>query len=174
MPNQTETIKPGARTRIAHETREFVGVFLFVAPFFLSFEAYRMYLLRDLREPYVALGLALFSALVLSKVILIGEFIHLGSHFRRGPLLLVSLWDAAVFTVFYAMFHLLDVGIHAVIHRESFAAAVRTEAFTHVGRMAMRMVVVFFAFIPFFALRESRHVIGEENFDRLFFGSRRH
>jgi uncharacterized membrane protein YozB (DUF420 family) len=118
--------------------------------------------------------MALVSALVLSKVILIGELLKPGSRFQHRPLLIVAVYKAAVFTVFYLFFHLLESGIRGVLHGEPFLQAVHAEAFTRPGRLAIRMLFVFFAFIPFFALLESRHVIGEERFRHLFFGVGRH
>ena len=171
MPDETRTTKPSARERFAHEMREFETVFLFIAPFCLSFEAYRMYWEGKTR-PVLGLGLALLNAMVLSKIVLIGEMAHLGESSRNKPLLVITVHKAAVFAVFYSLFHLLERGVHGLLHGESFQNALRAE-FTHGGGLAIRTFVVFFAFIPFFALRESRQIIGEERFTRLFLGSGR-
>ena len=164
-------MKAHARERVAHELREFVTVFFFLAPFFLAFEAYHLYLKGSLGEPLLSFGMALFNALVLSKVILIGEMAHLGELSRGRPLHVVTIHKSAVFTVFYTLFHLLERGIHGLVHGESFWKAVQAEAFVHGGGLALRMIVVFFVFIPFFALRELRRVIGEERFQQLFRGN---
>lgn len=85
----------------------------------------------------------------------------------------VTIHKSAVFTIFYMLFHLLERGIHGLRHGESFVEAVRTAAFAHGGGLALHFAFVFFAFIPFFALREGRLVIGEERFHQLFLGSGR-
>jgi hypothetical protein len=167
-------MKAHTRERVVHELREFVTVFFFLAPFFLAFEAYRLYLEGNLREPLLAFGMALFNALVLSKVILIGEMAHLGEFSRGKPLHVVTIHKSAVFTVLYSLFHLLERGIHGLLHGESLWKAVQAEIFVHGGGLALRLLVLFFALIPFFALRELRRVIGEEQFQQLFLGSGRH
>lgn len=48
-----------AKQKIAHEMSEYLTVFLLVAPFVLSFTAYRMYLEGELGERYLAFGMAL-------------------------------------------------------------------------------------------------------------------
>ena len=166
--------KARAREWLVHELREFVTVFFFLAPFFLAFEAYRLYLEGNLGEPLLAFGMALFNALVLSKVILIGEMAHLGKLSRNRPLLVTTVHKAAMFAILYTLFHVLEQGIRGIVRGESFLEAVRAEALRPSGGPAIRMVVVFFAFVPFFALRELRRVIGEERFQQLFLGSGRH
>jgi len=173
VPGETKNVKTGARERLAHEVRELATVFALLAPFFLSFEAYRMYLERQLADPLLDFGMALVNALLLSKIILLGEFAHLGTRARSRPLLVVTVHKAAVFTVFYGLFHLLERGIHGLLHGENFLKAVHAEVFTHGGGFAIRLACMFFAFMPFFALMESRQVIGEERFHQLFLGSKR-
>ena len=146
---------------------EFLVVFVFLAPFFLSFAAYRMYLERDFGDPWLRFGMALVNALVLSKVVLIGEMAKLGEGHGNRPLLLVTLRKSAVFAVFYLAFHVVEEGIHGLLHGEAFLDAA-ADVFRGPNGLAIRMLFVFFAFIPFFALRESRRVIGEERFRDLF------
>jgi hypothetical protein len=68
--------------------REFLFVFLFVAPFFLSFEGYKMYLPHEPGSSLFKYGVALLNALVLSKVILIGELAGLGRYSEHKPLII--------------------------------------------------------------------------------------
>ena len=75
------------RHKLTHEITEFLAVFLFLAPFFLAITNYRMYLQGNFSSPYLAYGMSLFNALVLSKIILIGERIHLGGRSRNRALL---------------------------------------------------------------------------------------
>ena len=163
--------KPTAKEKIAHEIGEYTSVFLFVAPFLLALAAYRIYLQGERENPYLEFGMALVNALVLSKIILIGDLMKLGSRIGNRPLFIVTLCKSAIFGIYFLLFHLLEEGVRGWFHHESFLHAVRAE-FAHTDGLAIPILFVFFAFIPFFALRETRHVIGEQRFRHLFFGTR--
>ena len=85
--------------KIGHEIKEFLTVFLFLAPFFFSFAAYGMYVARSLGHPYFQYGAALLNALVLAKIVLIGEQTGLGRRFEKLPLVVPTLFKSAVFTI---------------------------------------------------------------------------
>ena len=120
--------KARAREWLVHELREFVTVFFFLAPFFLAFEAYRLYLEGNLGDPLLAFGMTLFNALLLSKVILIGEMAHLGAVSRNRPLLVTTVHKAAMFAILYTLFHVLEQGIRGIVRGGSFLEALRAEA----------------------------------------------
>lgn len=163
--------KATAKEKIVHEIGEYTTVFLFVAPFLLALAAYRIFLQGERENPYLEFGMALVSALVLSKIILIGDLLKLGSRIGNRPLFIVTICKSALFGVYYLLFRLLEAGVRGLFHRESFLHAVR-EQIVHTDGLAIPLLFVFFAFIPFFALRETQHVIGEERFRHLFFGTR--
>lgn len=159
------------KQKLAHEIREFLAVFLFLAPFFLAITNYRMYLQANFSNPLLAYGMSLFNAAVLSKIILIGELVHLGGRFSNRPLIFVTVNKSAVFTIFYLMFHLLEEGVRGALHAKGFLQAIQAEAFTSVGGLLARLLFVFFTFLPFFALMETRRAMGIECFHELFLGT---
>ena len=162
------------KQKLAHEIREFLAVFLFLAPFFLAITNYRMYLQENFSRPFLAYGMSLFNALVLSKIILIGELVHLGGRFSNRPSIFTTVNKSAVFTIFYFMFHLLEDGVRGALHGKAFLHAIQAEAFTSVGGVMARLLFVFFAFVPFFALMETRRAMGMDRFHELFLGSAHH
>ena len=72
-----------------------VATFLFF--FFGSFTTYRRLVLAEYQIGYFEYGWALLKALVLAKVILIGEILHLGERFHDRPLLVSTLWKTLMF-----------------------------------------------------------------------------
>ena len=152
------------KQKLAHEIREFLAVFLFLAPFFLAITNYRMYLQANFSHPFLAYGMSLFNAAVLSKIILIGELVHLGERFSNRAIVFITVNKSAVFTIFYFMFHLLEDGVRGALHGKGFLHAIQAEAFTSVGGVMARLLFVFFAFVPFFALMETRQAIGMDRF----------
>jgi hypothetical protein len=159
--------KESGKERIVHELREFLTVFLFLAPFFASFATYRIYLKGG--SELLALGLAMVNALVLAKIILIGEIARLGRRSENKPLLVSTIHKSLMFTLLYLAFHVLEEGVHGVLHGHSFfrPLVVEKEEFLGLG------LVLFFAMIPFFAVREMRRVMGADNFRHLFLGRNR-
>ncbi|HEY7390364.1 MAG TPA: hypothetical protein VH640_17745 [Bryobacteraceae bacterium] len=158
-----------AKQRIAHEITELLIVFLFVAPFFLSFEAYRIYLLHEPGNMLFEYGAALVSALALSKIILTGQLFGLGKRSEHQPLIISTVYKAGMFTLLYILFHVLERTIHGVVHGAPFLGALHG-AVARKGEVIARALAVFFAFIPFFALFETRRVMGEVRFLSIFLG----
>src|SRR6516165_7402812 len=130
------------RHKLTHEITEFLAVFLFLAPFFLAITNYRMYLQGNFSHLYLAYGMSLFNALVLSKIILIGELIHLGGRSRNRPLLFITVDKAAVFTVLYFIFHLLEDGVRGSLRGKGFLEAIRAEDFANIGGFFARLLFV--------------------------------
>ena len=69
------------------------------------------------------------------------------------------------------MFHLLEEGVRGALHGKGFLDAIQAEAFTSIGGVLARLLFVFFTFLPFFALMETRRVMGIDRFHELFLGN---
>jgi hypothetical protein len=108
----------------------------------------------------------LINALVIAKVILIGEYAHLGKKHESKPLFLSALYKAFVFSLLVFAFHIVEEAIKRRWHGETFATAYHG---IRVNELLARSVVIFCAFLPLFAFRELRRVLGEDNFSSLFF-----
>lgn len=165
--------KTTARRKIRHEFQELVVVSLLVVPFFVSFAAYRRLLLGAHESAFFDYGMAIVNALVLAKVILIGEIVGLGRRFENKPLIFSTIFKALVFAGFALLFHALEDIVHSLLHHQTFLGALHTLVVAESGGLLLtRALIFFFAFIPFFALRELRRVVGEDEFRRLFVGKR--
>lgn len=163
--------KESGKERIVHELRELLAVFLFLAPFFAAFSTYRIYLTGQSGE-LLALGTAMVNALVLAKIILIGEIAKLGGRYENKPLLVSTIHKAIVFTLLYLAFHVLEEGVRGVLHGHGFFHTL-VAGLLDKKEVLVHGLVMFFAIIPFFALREMRRVMGADNFRHLFFGGNR-
>jgi hypothetical protein len=112
------------------------------------------------------------NALVLAKIILIGELARLGKSSENRRLIISTVHKAAVFTVFYLAFHVLESAVRGLLHGQTFFGALRAATVTEGKELLSLAFVMFFAFIPFFALRETRRVLGADKFRDLFFAKR--
>jgi hypothetical protein len=165
--------KGNYKARIAHELKEFLVVFLILAPFVVSFAIYRMYLAGQPGSELYYYGTALMNALLLSKIILTGEIAGLGKRSDNKPLIISTVHKAVVFAMLYLAFHVLESTVRGLLHGQAFFDALQAVAVAGRRELIGLGFVILFGFIPFFALREIRRVLGEDEFRHLFFGNRK-
>ena len=154
------------KKKAIHEGQEFVGISLYLAFFFCAVVTYSTVLLGKFQVSYFSYGSALINALVIAKVILIGEFARLGKKHEARPLVLSALYKAFLFTLLVFSFHLVEEVIKQLLHGETIASAFHD---MRLDALVCRSLVVFCTFIPLFAFRELQRVLGEDNFRALFF-----
>ena len=164
--------KHGLKQRIIHELREFLRIFLYLAPFFCAFATYRMLLLNQFEARYFAYGSAFVNALILSKIILLGEYLQLGKRQEQKPLIYSTVHKSFAFALLVAVFHLLEDAVKGVLHGAGIVGALTALDGRGMSEMLAHSVVMFCAFLPFFALREIERVLGEGRLADLFFRSR--
>jgi hypothetical protein len=154
------------KQKAKHEFEELAAVFLYLAFFFCALATYNMLLLNKFHISYFTYGTALINALVIAKVILIGESVHLGKKQEHRPLFLSALNKAFLFGLLVFAFHIVEEEVERLLHGETMASAWHAMRFDD---LLGRSVVVFCTFIPLFAFMELRRVLGEGNFRALVF-----
>ena len=158
----------GRKQKIKHELREMLELFVYLAFFFCSIALYDMLLLRQYTVEYLTITFALINALVITKVIMIGEYAKLGRKHEDKALLISAAWKAFVFGLLVFAFHIVEEVIKRLIHGADILKASRGIGFE---QFAGRAIIVFCVFIPLFAFREFRRAMGEEEFRSLVFGN---
>jgi len=160
----------GHKTRLkqkaVHEFREILIIFLYLAFFFSALATYSMLLLDRFHISYFAYGAALINALVITKVILIGEAVHMGDKFETKPLFYSAVYKAFMYSLLVLAFHFLEEIIKGLIHGRDIAGTFRE---IRVDDLLARSVIVFCTFIPLFGFREMRRALGEDRFRSLLF-----
>ena len=121
---------------------------------------------------YTNYGVAVIKALVLGKVSMIGDVLRLARGLEAKPLIYPIPYKTVVFTVFVGVFKIIE---HAIIVLWNGAAA--TEVVVELSEQWLLEVfanslVVFVAFIPFFAIKEIGRVLGKKKVRTLFFQKR--
>ena len=160
----------GLRRRLAHAVQEFLGIFLFLAPWFLAFSTYRILLLSRFEEQRFAYGTAILNALILSKVILTGQILHFGRRHENKPLIYPTIWKSLMFSLLATVFYVVEQIVRGLLRGGGFAAGIVSLRASGAGEILGRSLVMFFAFIPFFALKETGRVLGEGKLAELFLG----
>jgi hypothetical protein len=160
------------RGRIAHELVEYWINFVYLAVFFAAFTWYRRFVLAEYQITYLHYGTAVIEALILAKVILIGDALGLGRSRENGPLIYPTLRKALVFSCFVGVFAIVEHMVVGLIHGKGVAGGLAALWNEGKDEIFSRGLITFFAFIPFFAFRELGMLLGEGKLRDLFF--RRH
>jgi hypothetical protein len=66
------------KQKAKHELQDYAGISLYLAFFFSALATYSMLLLGKFHISYFTFGSALINALVVAKIIMIGEYVRLG------------------------------------------------------------------------------------------------
>jgi hypothetical protein len=157
---------PERRQKIKHELWEMLWLFLYLAFFFCALVTYNALLLSQYNIKYLNYAFALINAAVITKVIMIGEYTRLGRRHENKALLLSAVWKALIFGLLVFAFHIVEEVIKHLIHGADIEKASRGIRF---DELASRSIVVVCVFIPLFAFREIRRVLGEERFHTMLF-----
>jgi hypothetical protein len=153
--------KKGFKQKVVHEFEEVAILSGYLAFFFCALATYSMLLLGKFHVSYFAYGTAVINALVIAKVILIGEALHAGTRYEGKALLYSAIWKAFVFGLLVFAFHVLEEMIRHLIDGKSALGAFHE---IRLDDLLSRSVVIFCTFIPLFVFRELRRVMGEDEF----------
>jgi len=152
--------RPNLKERAVHQLREFLAMFIYLWVLLTLFVINQSAVLAREHHNYQAHFFAFVNALILAKVLLIGEDLHLGNRFRDKPLLYSIFYKCFVFTIFFIGVHILERAIVGVWSGRTIA-----QSFPDIGGGSLNGILslgatVFVALIPFFAFREISRVIG--------------
>ena len=162
----------GLKEKAIEEFKAFWVVAAFLALMFCAFNAYRRLILTEFGISYVNYGAGLVEALIVAKVILIGEALGLGRRLETGPLLVAAAFKALLYGALVAVFAAVEHWIEGLVHGKDLASIWR--GFIGLGKdeILARMLMVVVAFIPFFALWETNRALGKGKLFALMFRSR--
>jgi len=137
--------------------------------FLCALATYSTLLLHKFHVSHFAYGTALLNALIMSKIILVGEYFQLGRKQEGKPLTLTAVFKAFQFAVLMAVFQVVEELIKHLVLGQTAASARDELSSGSLTEILGRNLVFFSALIPFFAARELRRVLGKEKFFTLFF-----
>lgn len=170
--NDSEKEHLGLKQKLSHELRQLIGITLYLFGFFGVFRLYTRLILTEYQINYIEYGLTLLKSLALAKIILTGEALRLGERKSQLPLIVLMVYYAVVFSAFALVFEVLEHIVLGWFHGQGPAAVlseIQDKGWPYLLAMTM---VVFFAFLPFFAFRETARAIGEGRLYDLFFKRR--
>ena len=164
--------KKSLREKIFHEMVEYWINVCYLTLVFAAFTQYRRFLLAAYHITYTNYWVALIEALILAKVIMIGDVLRLGRGLEQKPLIYPTIYKTVVFTLFVAVFTLGEHAIKGLWQGKGLTGGLVDFFGKGSHELLANCMVVFVAFIPFFGVKELGRVLGEEKIRALFFRRR--
>lgn len=170
--NNPETKQGNLKKKIAHEMGEYLIIVCYLALVFAAFTQYRRFLLAAYDITYTNYWVAVIEALILGKVVMIGDILHLGHRLEQKPLIYPTLLKTVVFTVFVAAFTLIEHAIKGLWEGKGAMGGLIDFFEKSPYELLAGSLIIFVSLIPFFAFRELGRVLGEGKLWVLFFKKR--
>jgi hypothetical protein len=158
--------------KLKHEVEEWMVMFLYLWVIFTLFVLHESILRAQQHQDFKLHGFAIINALILSKVMLVGEDLRLARRRLDSRPILVILKQSFAFALLFIGFHVLEGTIVGVVHGKTIAASIPDLAG---GRLLDIIALGFIAsvcLIPFFAFREVSRDLGEHRLWRLLVSRR--
>jgi len=161
--------RTGWKQKLLHEMKEYWLSVFYMAVVITVFVNYRRLILAHYQISYGEWGIGVIKALVLAKVVLVAEGLNLGRRFDHKPLVIPTLYKTLLFTVCVALFDAVESMVSSLFHGKVFGVAINDIVNGYNYEWLAGVLVVFFAFIPFFAVKELRKILGEGTIFKYFF-----
>jgi len=146
--------KAHLKEKAAEEFRLFWMIAAYLAAFFVAFLTYRRLISREFGVSTFHYGYALIEAMIIAKVILIGNAMGLGRKDVRRAVAFKVLQSSLIYGALVAVFAVLEHVIEGMVHGKTLVASLEAFRETGVYEILGRGLIVFVALIPFFAFCE--------------------
>lgn len=164
--------RAGIKARLLEETKTMLILFVYLSVFFGAFTMYGRLMLAEYGIPYLQYGYNFVEALVLSKVILLGQFLRLGERFNDRPLIVPTLYKTLWFGGLILAFSIFEHLLVGRLHGESNGSVVQGYLNQGLPQILAHTLVKALALVPLFAVTEIGRVVGAGNLFELFFRRR--
>lgn len=155
--------------KISHEIVDYAINVIYLTFVFAAFTQYRRLLLAAHDIIYTNYWVAVIQALILGKVIMIGNVFRLGRGLEQKPLIYPTLYKAAVFTLLIGVFTLLEHAIKGLWKGNGIVGGIADLLGLGSYELLAASLAYFVALIPFFGVKELGRVLGQDRISALFF-----
>jgi hypothetical protein len=162
----------GWKQKLASEMVAYWITVLYLAVFFGMFITYQRLILAQHAISFEEYGISIIKALVLAKVIMLGDLLRIARGFEQRPLIYPTLFRSFAFMLWVLLFVVLESIVRGLLQGKGLVGGFEEFMQRDKYELLARSLVVFFAFIPFFAVRELGRVLGTGKLHELFFRRR--
>jgi hypothetical protein len=170
--NEVALSKRTWKDKLFRELVEYWINVIYLAVVFAAFTEYQRLVLAAHDIVYTNYWVAVIEALILAKVILIGEVVRLGRGLEDKPLIYSTVYKSLVFSVFVGLFKVIERTVVGLFGGEGLMGGVAHFSEKGPHLVLANSLVVFVALLPFFGVRELGRVLGERRIRDLFFQTR--
>lgn len=160
------------KVRAVEEFKLFWIIALYLWVFLGSFTVYRRLVVAETGTAYLHYGIAVIEALVIAKVILIGGMFGFTRRFDNKPLIVPVLYKSLLFAILVLLFGVVEHLVEGWFHKQGLMGGLREIASLGDYELGARVLMLFVAFVPFFAFGEIGRVLGPQKLAAMFFGKR--
>jgi hypothetical protein len=167
--------KRKAKEKAVTELKKYAVIAIYLWVLFSMFEVHRIVILREFNLASVSgyrFGFAAINALIMGKVVLIGEALHLGEQLNERPLIYAVLFKSVIFAALAIFFNVVEGVIVGLIHGKSIVASIPRLGGGGLDGMILYGIMAAIALVPFFLFTEVQQVTGEEKLHSLILQKR--
>jgi hypothetical protein len=150
------------KEKVVEEFKEYWIVVIYLFLMFGSFTLYRRLVQAEAGISYLHYGFAAVKALVLAKVILIGQALGLSRRFVGPPLIKSVILQVIVFALFICLFAILEAVVEGLVHHEGWKDIANSLVSEGRDEILARTVMVGVTLFPFFFFLEADRAVGGE------------
>jgi hypothetical protein len=162
--------KRKAKERVVTELTKILAIAFYLWVVLSLLEIHRFVVLREVSPASVAgyrIGFAAINALILSKVIIIGQALHVGERGSEKRLVNSALFKSAIFALLLICFDIIEEVIVGLIHGKSITASIPQLGGGGLEGKILVGIMAFVFLIPFFLFIEMQRVLGKDKLQSL-------
>lgn len=177
FPNQFKkpfknSFKKPLKETLMDEIKWYFIYALFLAILFIGVITSRRLILEQYSIPYAHYTFALIQALILAKVIRIGQFIGFGERFLNRPLIIPVVYKTIAFSLFVIIFQIIEHFIVGFIHRKDVITIYHEFIAKGIYVILANILNMIFVFFFLFTFLEIGRVLGKGRLMAFFFRKR--
>ena len=155
--------------KIINELKKFLGMAVYLWVMFGLMALHASVVLAERHISYKFYGFAIVNSLILAKVMLVAEDLHLGENFKDRPLVYPILYKAFLFAIVFICFDLAEEVLVGVVRGKTVAQSIPDIGGGSPSGVFFVAIILSVGLIPFFAFREIGRVIGKHELRSLIF-----
>ncbi len=149
--------------------KQFFAVFFYLWVVLTLFSLHKAFIFNENLLTYEQ-GMALINALALSKIIAVGQKLHLADSRKDAPVALPALIKSVIFGMLLVLFNIVEATAIGAYHGKSVREAIPTIGDGSLQAILITAIIASVALVPFFAFIELERVFGTEALYALLFG----
>lgn len=157
------------KEKIVHELQQYLTYTAFLLILFFAFTSYERVLLGQLDFYYFPYGFCVIKALIMAKVIMIGEAMNLGEKYSTQPLIIPVIYKTILFCLFMLFLSIAEELIKGWIAGQSMEQVYDLFVRKNLSITLARSMIMFFIFVFFFSVLETSRALGGDKLFNMFF-----